>query len=107
MAVVKLTVREVDIGNVDHSITVWSPKKAKIGELVFSKGSVEWWPKGNKVNAHTYTWTQLAKVLETASDVKRIISPPEPRAKKASSAPKAPSAAKKKANKSVTRKRAA
>ena len=53
MAVVKLGVAEIDIGNVDHSLTVWSTKNTRLGQLVFSRGSVEWWPKGNRVNAHT------------------------------------------------------
>ncbi len=107
MAVVKLGVAEIDIGKVDHSLTVWSTKNTKIGQLVFSKGSVEWWPKGNKVNAHTYTWAQFAKALETASDAKRVVAPAEPRAKK-TPAPKSAPAAKKKANKPApTRKRAA
>jgi hypothetical protein len=108
MAVVKLGVAEIDIGKVDHSVTVWNTKKAKIGTLVFSKGSVEWWPSGNSVNAHKYTWTQFAKALEAASDVKRLVPVAvEPRAKKAP-APKTASTVKKKANKPAsTRKRAA
>jgi hypothetical protein len=107
MAVVKLGVAEIDIGKVDHSLTVWSTKNTKIGQLVFSKGSVEWWPKGSKVNAHKYTWAQFAKALETASDARRLVPVAEPRAKKAP-APKAAPVAKKKANKlALTRKRAA
>jgi len=107
MAVVKLGVAEIDIGKVDHSLTVWSTKNTKIGQLNFSKGSVEWWPKGNKVNAHTYTWAQFAKALETASDAKRLVPPAEPRPKKAPTRKSAP-AAKKKVNKAiVSRKRAA
>jgi hypothetical protein len=107
MAVVKLGVAEIDIGKVDHSLTVWSTKNTKIGQLVFSKGSVEWWPKGNKVNAHSYTWAQFAKALEAASDAKRLVPATEPRAKKAPATKPAP-VTKKKANKPVlTRKRAA
>lgn len=107
MAIVKLGVAEIDIGKVDHGLTVWSTKKTKIGQLIFSKGSVEWWPKGNKVNAHKYTWAQFAKALETASDAQRVIPLPEHRAKKAQ-APKATQAAKKTATKPATaRKRAA
>ncbi|WP_186103829.1 hypothetical protein [Burkholderia gladioli] len=107
MAIVKLGVAEIDIGKVDHSLTVWSTKKTRIGQLIFSKGSVEWWPKGNSVNAHKYTWAQFAKALEAASDVKRLAPAPEPRAKKAPASKPAP-VAKKKANKAVsTRKRVA
>jgi len=107
MAIVKLGVPEIEISKVDHGITVWNTKKAKIGTLVFSKGSVEWWPKGNKVNAHKYSWAKFAKVLETASDAKRVVPLPEPLPKKASTR-KATPVAKKKANKpATTRKRAA
>lgn len=106
MAVVKLGVAEIDIGKVDHSLTVWNTKKAKLGTLVFSKGSVEWWPSGNSVNAHKYTWMQFAKALEAASDVKRLVPAAEPRAKKAP-ATKTAATAKKKTNKpALTRKRA-
>ncbi|WP_157977928.1 hypothetical protein [Paraburkholderia kururiensis] len=106
MAVVKLGVAEIDIGKVDHSLTVWSTKKTKIGQLNFSKGSVEWWPKGNKVNAHTYTWAQFAKALESASDAKRVVAPAEPRTKKAPATKAGPTAKNKASKPSLTRKRA-
>jgi len=91
MAIVKLkTAPEIEIGKVDHSLTVWGNNKTKIGELVFSKGSVEWWPKGNKVNAHKYTWAKFAKALE-ASDAERVVPVKKAAAKKAvKAAPAAP-----------------
>ncbi|WP_157377934.1 hypothetical protein [Burkholderia ubonensis] len=63
---------EVEIGNVDQILTVKSTNGRKIGALKFSKGSVEWWPKGNSVNAHKYTWEQLAAVLEDSKPKVRM-----------------------------------
>ncbi|QVN19282.1 hypothetical protein [Burkholderia pyrrocinia] len=63
---------EVEIGKVDQILTVKSTNGRKIGALKFSKGSVEWWPKGNSVNAHKYTWEQLAAVLEDSKPTVRV-----------------------------------
>jgi hypothetical protein len=30
------------------------------------RGSVQWWPNGNKTNALKKSWTQFARLLETA-----------------------------------------
>lgn len=63
---------EVEIGKVDQILTVKSTNGRKIGALKFSKGSVEWWPKGNSVNAHKYSWEQLAAVLEDSKPTVRV-----------------------------------
>ena len=63
---------EVEIGKVDQILTVKGTNGRKIGALKFSKGSVEWWPKGNSVNAHKYTWQQLAAVLEDSKPTVRM-----------------------------------
>ncbi|WP_157636286.1 hypothetical protein [Burkholderia ubonensis] len=63
---------EVEIGKVDQILTVKSTNGRKIGALKFSKGSVEWWPKGNSVNAHKYSWEQLAAVLEDSRPTVRV-----------------------------------
>ncbi|WP_186308571.1 hypothetical protein [Paraburkholderia sp. BCC1885] len=38
MAIVKLGVPEIEVTKVDHGITVWNTKKAKIGTLIFREG---------------------------------------------------------------------
>lgn len=35
-----------------------------LGTLSMGRGSVEWWPKGNKANAFHKRWTPFAKMLE-------------------------------------------
>ena len=64
MADVKLKFgQEVEFGKVDSVLTVSDGAQGKLGELHFSKGSVEWWPAGNSVKCRTYNWAQLADVL--------------------------------------------
>jgi len=72
MASLKLKLgQEVDINKVDSTIVV-AGNRGKLGELVFSKGSVEWWPASNSVNCLTFTWSQLAKVLEANGTPKKV-----------------------------------
>ena len=75
MANVKINLPELEVGKVDYTIEIASTKKTKIGELHFSKGSVEWWPKGNSVNAVSFSWNDLASVLETSPKGKRVQKP--------------------------------
>ncbi|WP_164557815.1 hypothetical protein HF313_19855 [Massilia atriviolacea] len=63
--------QEVDINKVDSTIAV-AGKEGKLGKLVFSKGSVEWWPANNSVNCLTFSWEQLAKVLEKNGTPKKV-----------------------------------
>ena len=72
MANVKINLPELEVGKVDYKIEIASTKKTKIGELHFSKGSVEWWPKGNSVNAISFSWKDLASALETSPNGKRV-----------------------------------
>ncbi|WP_186069121.1 hypothetical protein [Burkholderia gladioli] len=73
MAKVSLTLTsEVEIGRVDQIMTVKTTDGRSIGKLKFSKGSVEWWPKGNKVNAHKYSWEKFAETLEGAQPKQRM-----------------------------------
>jgi hypothetical protein len=37
-----------------------------LGKLVMGRGSVQWWPNGNKTNAYKKPWPQFARLLETA-----------------------------------------
>ena len=36
----------------------------KLGELLISKGNVEWWPRGNSVNKLRLSWTNFAELME-------------------------------------------
>lgn len=76
MANIKLKLeQEVDIGKVDSTLVVYaanSPNSKKlIGKLRFSKGTVDWWPNGNSANCHSYTWPQLARLLEQDNKVRK------------------------------------
>jgi hypothetical protein len=35
----------------------------KIGTLVVGRGTVEWWPESNKVNAHRGDWHKFAEIM--------------------------------------------
>ncbi|MDC8759044.1 hypothetical protein [Janthinobacterium fluminis] len=73
MANLKLKLgQEVEIGKIDSAITITNTNNKKIGELHFSKGSVEWWPKGNSVNCRTYNWTKLAELLSANGQLKKV-----------------------------------
>jgi hypothetical protein len=36
---------------------------ALLGTLIMGRGSVQWWPSGNRVNAARKTWKQFADML--------------------------------------------
>ena len=36
-----------------------------LGTLMFGRGSVEWWPSGNKTNSLRKSWKGFADMLET------------------------------------------
>jgi len=38
---------------------------SKQGMLSVGRGSVEWWPDFNRVNAHRLSWTRFIALLET------------------------------------------
>lgn len=35
-----------------------------LGKLVMGRGSVQWWPNGNRTNALKKPWTQFVRLLE-------------------------------------------
>jgi len=35
-----------------------------LGTLVMGKGSVEWWPSGNKKNSYKKSWSAFANLLD-------------------------------------------
>jgi hypothetical protein len=37
--------------------------EALLGTLIMGRGSVQWWPSGNRVNAARKTWKQFAELL--------------------------------------------
>lgn len=49
----------------DVKIEVKTTGKGKLGELLVSKGNVEWVPSGNSVNKRRLSWTQFAALMET------------------------------------------
>ena len=45
---------------------------AKLGDLMISKGNIEWKPSGNSVNKRRMSWEKFAEVMEGAGRVARI-----------------------------------
>lgn len=82
MADVTIELPPLDLGKVDTKLIV-RDGKAKLGELHFSKGNLDWWPKGRSVNKKTITWLKLAELIEAEGTAKKV-----PRKKVAAPAPK-------------------
>ena len=40
--------------------------KELLGTPIMGRGSVQWWPNGNKTNDFKRSWKEFAKLLETA-----------------------------------------
>ena len=48
----------------ENSMTIEiSSGDALQGTLIMGRGSVQWWPSGNRVNAARKTWKQFAEML--------------------------------------------
>jgi len=89
MADLKIKLPEVELSSVDTLITVQG-SQGKLGEIYLSKGTIEWWPSGSKVNGKKLTWPAFAKFFEKhGSDLKVT-----PKAKPAAAAKAKPKAAK-------------
>ena len=56
LPVIELTGRDMHI--------VIKKNSQKIGELLISKGNIEWWPKGFKKNKKRLTWTEFQYHME-------------------------------------------
>ena len=53
-------------------IFVVTRNSVKIGELLISKGNVEWWPKGSKTKGKYMSWKSVADHIEIyGKDIKR------------------------------------
>jgi len=50
-------------GKVDSSLIISGQ-----GELIFSKGSVEWRPNGNSVNGYRFTWKEFGAAMKTGTE---------------------------------------
>jgi hypothetical protein len=49
----------------DNSMAIEARRgKELLGTLLVGRGSVEWWPKGAKVNSVKMRWRQFAETLE-------------------------------------------
>lgn len=45
---------------------------SKLGELLISKGNVEWIPASNSVNKKRISWEKFAKLMESEGSTKKI-----------------------------------
>ena len=68
---VKLTISAIQIGNVDIEFDVYSGRR-KTGTLKISKGSLDWVPVGNSVNALKVTWEDFANLMKVHGSRKII-----------------------------------
>lgn len=53
-----LELPKVNIGSSDTRIVI-KKNGSKIGELLISKGNIEWWPKGNKTKRKRLKWSEF------------------------------------------------
>lgn len=58
MEIPKRTITKEDV------IFVVSKNSVKIGELLISKGNIEWWPAGKKRHGKKMSWRTLADQME-------------------------------------------
>lgn len=60
---ITLKLQPVQLSKVDTTLEITNTTGAVLGDLIFSKGSVEWRPKSGHVNGRTYSWTAFSKVM--------------------------------------------
>ena len=60
---VKVDVPAIELSGNDMHVVI-KKNSEKIGELLISKGNIEWWPKGNKTNKKRLTWAQFQYHME-------------------------------------------
>jgi hypothetical protein len=46
--------------------------EGKLGELLVSKGNIEWVPAGNSVNKRRLSWTRFAQLMELEGKPVRV-----------------------------------
>lgn len=54
----------LELGRKDVHISIEKDSE-KIGELLISKGNIEWWPRGNKRKRKRFTWQEFQYYIET------------------------------------------
>lgn len=54
---------EVEMKRVDARLII-KKDSVKLGEMQISRGGIDYYPRGRKVNAITLKWTQLDKILQ-------------------------------------------
>jgi len=60
---VRMRIDTAVVGNKDFEVIVNS-SEGKIGELLISKGNIEWLPKGNYVNKRRLSWAKFAEIMD-------------------------------------------
>lgn len=60
---VRIRIDTAVVGSKDFEVIVNS-SEGKIGELLISKGNIEWLPKGNHVNKRRLSWAKFAKFMD-------------------------------------------
>jgi hypothetical protein len=56
---------ELSRRNSDNSLTFWVRRgKMLLGVLEIGHGSVQWWPKGNRVASFKMSWPAFVNLLE-------------------------------------------
>ncbi len=52
------------VGKTDIVLIVSNSEEGKLGELRFSKGGVDWWPRHSRIYKHSVSWERLSALLE-------------------------------------------
>lgn len=54
------------VGNSDVTFVIHSDGE-KLGELLISRGTVDWWPAHSKTRRASLSWEQFARLMETTT----------------------------------------
>ena len=57
-----LEVPKINVGSTDARIVI-KKNGSKIGELLISKGNIEWWPKGNFRKKKRLRWSEFEVIF--------------------------------------------
>ena len=60
---VAIQIPKLSVGSSDFQISIKRNGK-KIGELLISRGNIEWWPKGNYRKKKRLTWSEFEFMFE-------------------------------------------
>lgn len=60
---IRVTVPTIEVGKNDIHVII-QRNSEKIGELLISKGNIQWWPKGHKKLKKQLRWAEFAAFMD-------------------------------------------